>query len=182
MESGKLRHSAPAHQIGPEGLGLAIAAYSSGKFLVAGAHYPFARIVRYISKGGQMETRAVSLKVGQWVTAIFTVKSAQMRRSKNNDDYLVLELYDSSGTIKGHLWNQLEMAPHIKQGSLVKVRGYVKNFNAVLQIKKIWLASKNEISPSDFSVPQKPVSEEEFQDGAQQSLSLFVSQKHLRMH
>jgi 23S rRNA maturation-related 3'-5' exoribonuclease YhaM len=112
-----------------------------------------------------MKTMVEELEPGQWITTVFVVKSALKRKSKNNQEYFVFEFCDRTGSVKGYLWNALETGSSVKPGCYVKVRGYIKTFNDtnILQIKKMWLASKTEITPSDFSVLLEPVSQEEFQ-------------------
>ena len=102
------------------------------------------------------------LKAGQWVTSFFSVRSVVKKKSKNNKDYIVFELADRSGEIKGYLWNSLETGSRINPGCFVKVNGYVKSLNGLdlIQVKQIWLAPKAEICLSDFVDSIENVSEE----------------------
>lgn len=99
-----------------------------------------------------MKTVTRELKVGEWTTTFFAVRSVERRTSRNNRDSMVIDMGDSSGSIRGYLWNALKMGAKIKPHSIVKVTGYVKSFNGIniIQIKQIRPVSKAEIDLNDF--------------------------------
>lgn len=108
---------------------------------------------------------AAQLKEGQKITTFFLIKSATLRKSKNDQDYMVFVLHDRTGSVKGYLWNAPETALPIKPGCFAKVRGHVKKFNGanILHISKIRLALKSEIDVGDFIAARQNVSEKELQ-------------------
>lgn len=89
----------------------------------------------------------------QEMTTFFALEAMQLRRSRNERDYLVLHLYDKTGKINGYLWNDpIEMAATLKEKSFVKVKGVasIVNDSLTLNIEKIRNAEKEEIDITDF--------------------------------
>ena len=113
-----------------------------------------------------MKTMTRELKVGEWATTFFAVRSVERRTSRNNRGYMVIDMGDSSGSIRGYLWNALKMGAKIKLNSIVKVTGYVKSFNGIniIQIKQIRPASKAEIDLNDFVAHPEYCSEKELKE------------------
>ncbi len=87
------------------------------------------------------------------VTTFFALESMCLRRSKTQNNYLILDLYDRSGRIKGYLWSDpTEMAASLREKSYVKVQGISKVVNAsiVLHIERIRTVDKGEVDIRDF--------------------------------
>lgn len=69
------------------------------------------------------------------ITEFLLVRSADVRTDKNNHPYLDMMLADKTGEInaKQWEWNDLMVAP--KQGSVLKVRGTVQEYNGRKQLR-----------------------------------------------
>ncbi len=69
------------------------------------------------------------------ITEFLLVRSADVRTDKNNRPYLDMMLADKTGEInaKQWEWNELMVAP--KQGSVLKVRGTVQEYNGRKQLR-----------------------------------------------
>jgi 3'-5' exoribonuclease len=61
------------------------------------------------------------------------VRMSQKRKSNNGNDYLDMTLADKSGDINAKVWDPLATAP--EQGSVVKVRSAVTEYNGRLQLR-----------------------------------------------
>lgn len=61
------------------------------------------------------------------------VRMSQKRKSNNGNDYLDMTLADKSGDINAKVWDPLASAPD--QGSVVKVRSVVTEYNGRLQLR-----------------------------------------------
>jgi 23S rRNA maturation-related 3'-5' exoribonuclease YhaM len=105
------------------------------------------------------ESGTNELKAGHEVTAFFTVRSMERRKSRNNRDYLVFELIRDSDAIKGYLWGAIGMGSKIRPGCCVKVKGHVKNLNNVnlIEIKQIWPATESDMNANDIVYYRKLV-------------------------
>jgi len=93
------------------------------------------------------------LNPNESITTYFALESMSLRKSKTKKNFLVLDLYDRTGKIKGYLWNDPEvMAATLTEKSFIKVRGLTKMVNGalVLEVEKIRKAEKHEIDMGDF--------------------------------
>lgn len=100
-----------------------------------------------------MKLMKKDIKPNETITTYFALESMGLRRSKNQKNFLALDLYDSTGKIKGYLWNEPEvMAATLTEKSFIKVRGLAKTVNdaLVIELEKIRKAEKHEIDMSDF--------------------------------
>lgn len=100
-----------------------------------------------------MKIMKKDMKPNEQVTTFFALESMQLRKSKKNDNFLVLGLYDKTGKINGYLWHEpVEMAATIKERTIVKVRGIVTMVNGSLTINvgRIRTAEKREVDMEDF--------------------------------
>jgi 3'-5' exoribonuclease len=87
------------------------------------------------------------------ITTFFALESMELRQSRNLRHFLVLNLHDKTGGIRGYLWNEpVESATLLKEKSFVKVRGITKILNGSLaiEIEKIRMAEKHEVDLKDF--------------------------------
>src|SRR5208282_2193067 len=93
------------------------------------------------------------LNPNESITTYFALESMSLRKSKTQKNFLVLDLYDRTGKIKGYLWNDPEvMAATLTEKSFIKVRGLTKMVNGalVIEVEKIRKAAKHEIDMGDF--------------------------------
>ena len=87
------------------------------------------------------------LKVGMEITTYFCLDASRKKTSKDGSDYLVLELSDVSGTIRGFMWNDITVAQCIRPFAVVEVMAIVKSWGGylTLNIKRMRQAWGNEI-------------------------------------
>ncbi len=100
-----------------------------------------------------MKLMKKDLKANERITSFFSLESLQLRKSKAQQHFLSIDLYDKSGKIKGYLWTDpIEMATLLKEKLYVKVRGITKSVNGsiVIDIEKIRTADKSEVDIRDF--------------------------------
>ena len=89
------------------------------------------------------------------------VRSAEQRTSSNGGKYLDLTLCDTTGDINCKMWDGTVQPP--KQGSVIKVRGTVQEYNGRLQMRIERLrnpAPGDDVDPSQLMpcAPEKPES------------------------
>lgn len=106
-----------------------------------------------------------NLKTNEEVTTYLLVKSIALKTGSNRKTYLDLVLGDSSGEINGKKWDvadeEIAGLERIKEGSLIKVRALVTEWNGMkqLRISRIRLTgAEDNLSMSDFvkTAPEKP--------------------------
>ncbi len=100
-----------------------------------------------------MKLMRKDLKANERITTYFALESLQLRTSKTQQQYLVVELCDKTGKIKGYLWDDpIEAIAALQEKSYVKVRGItrVNNVSIVLNIERIRTADKSEVDIRDF--------------------------------
>jgi 3'-5' exoribonuclease len=100
-----------------------------------------------------MKLMKKDIRANEMITSFFALESMQLRKSKTQQHFLAIELYDKSGKIKGYLWTDpIEMAAFLKVKSYVKIRGITKEINGsiVIDIEKIRAADKSEVDIRDF--------------------------------
>jgi 3'-5' exoribonuclease len=85
---------------------------------------------------------------GTEVTSFFlTVSKPEVRKAKNGSAYLVLKLQDRSGEIDARVWGLASDASSpVKEGSIVKVRAEVTEWNDQQQLK---VSNIREVNDSD---------------------------------
>ncbi|MCR4887078.1 MAG: HD domain-containing protein [Clostridiales bacterium] len=89
------------------------------------------------------------------------VRSAEQRTSSNGGKYLDMTLCDTTGDINCKMWDGTVQPP--KQGSVVKVRGTVQEYNGRLQMRIERLrdpAPEDDVDPAQLMpcAPEKPES------------------------
>lgn len=52
-----------------------------------------------------MKLMIKDIKSNKLITSYFLLESFQLKKKKNNEDYLVFNLKDKTGSIKGFIWN-----------------------------------------------------------------------------
>jgi 3'-5' exoribonuclease len=100
-----------------------------------------------------MKQMKKDIKPSQMITTFFALESMEIKKSKAQQNFLALDLYDRTGRIKGYLWNEpVVVAATLTEKSFVKVRGIAKMINnsLIIEIEKIRKAEKHEIDMRDF--------------------------------
>lgn len=105
------------------------------------------------------------LKTNEDITSYFMVKSSALKTGSNRKVYLDLVLGDRSGEINGKKWDiadeEVAGLERIKEGSLIKVRAIVTEWNGMKQLKisRIRLTgAEDNLDISDFvkAAPEDP--------------------------
>lgn len=105
------------------------------------------------------------LRTGDEITDFFMTKAVGIKTGSNNKKYLDISVADKSGEINGKKWDITEdeelSLSAIKEGSLVKIKALVSEWNAVrqLRIMRIRLANEGDsLDMSDFvkAAPEDP--------------------------
>ncbi len=111
-----------------------------------------------------MKTMISELKPDQLFRTFLGINRVSLKKSRNNREYLMIDLYDVTGRIKGYLFHGVEVAREGLKGKLyAEVSGLAKthNGNLILQIHHIKGASEDEFEVSDvFKKPSKEELEE----------------------
>ena len=107
----------------------------------------------------------INLQTNEEITSYFMVKSIALKVGSNRKTYLDIMLGDSTGEISGKKWDvadeEVAGLERIKEGSLIKVRGVITEWNGMKQIKisRIRLTgAEDNLDISDFvkAAPEKP--------------------------
>ena len=132
-----------------------------------------------------------NFKTNEEITTYLMVKSIALKTGSNRKTYLDLLLADSSGEINGKKWDvadeEVAGLERIKEGSIIKVRAIVTEWNGMKQLKisRIRLTGAEDmLDMSDFvkAAPEKPEEmfgfirqrAEAFGDGELKELCLHV--------
>ncbi len=111
-----------------------------------------------------MKTMINDLKADQLFRTYLGINRVSLKKSRNNKEYLMIDLYDVTGKIKGYLFHGIEVAREGLKGKLyAEVYGLTKthNGNLILQIHQIKGVSENQFDASDvFKEPSKEELEE----------------------
>lgn len=102
-----------------------------------------------------------SLAKNDKIDHFFVVKRSELRKTKNNDEFLALEFADKNSTISGNLWKDKDGFEEFRKlfsedkllGKIINVQGTVGEFNSTLniEIKSIRLKDeKDNVSLEDF--------------------------------
>lgn len=98
-----------------------------------------------------------SLSKGDSVNHFLLVKKSDLRLTKQNKEYISLELSDKSLSVQSNLWDDVKnfdvLKNSIKTGSIIKVKGQLDEYQGAPQIKisEIRLANdEDNVSPMDF--------------------------------
>lgn len=100
-----------------------------------------------------MKLMIKDIKSNKLITSYFLLESFQLKKKKNNEDYLVFNLKDKTGSIKGFIWNVTQdLTESLIEKSILKITGYTKILGDSLVIDVLdWrYAEKSEVNLSDF--------------------------------
>lgn len=80
--------------------------------------------------------RLLDYHLGQEFDLVVLIKYSQLRKSKNNQSYLVLQFSDSSGELRGNLWQaEQQDAERFKSGVLVELNGKLEEYQGKPQVR-----------------------------------------------
>ncbi|WP_304130826.1 3'-5' exoribonuclease YhaM family protein [Ignavibacterium album] len=103
------------------------------------------------------QSELASLSKGDAIDHFLLVRKSDLRLTKQNKEYLSLELADKTLSVQSNLWddvkNFLNIKNNIKTGSVVKVKGQLDEYQGAPQIKisEIRLAEEQDnVTPQDF--------------------------------
>lgn len=98
-----------------------------------------------------------SLSKGDAINHFLLVRKSDLRLTKQNKEYISLELADKSLSVQSNLWDDVKnfynIKNNIKTGSVVKVKGQLDEYQGAPQIKitEIRLAKEeDDVTPFDF--------------------------------
>lgn len=97
------------------------------------------------------------LQTGTDLTEFFMLKSVEVRTGSNKKHYLDMTLGDKTGEVSAKKWDladeEMRRAKEYKEGSIIKIRGTVTEWNGMKQLKVIRIRMSNpedEIAATDF--------------------------------
>lgn len=103
------------------------------------------------------QSELASLSKGDSIDHFLLVKKSDLRLTKQNKEYISLELGDKTLSVQSNLWDDVKnfqnLKSHITSGSIVKVKGQLDEYQGAPQIKisEIRLAEeKDNVTPLDF--------------------------------
>ncbi len=101
-------------------------------------------------------------EIGEFFKGYCVIRNAELKYSQAGKPYLVLELGDRSGRLKGRLWNRAEeVFRSVSRGKIVKVRGRIQSLfdGKEILIEQISTVRRNEKVPLEnlFPVSQKNI-------------------------
>jgi len=74
------------------------------------------------------------LKEGENIQSDYLIEEISIRKKKNGEDYLSLNLTDKTGSLTARMWDNLEGLPELKKGDFILVDSQVSSFNGSLQL------------------------------------------------
>lgn len=77
-----------------------------------------------------MKIMIKDIKPNKFFDSIFFLDSFELRKDRNNKEYIMLNLSDKSGSIKAFIWNaSIEVFEKLIRKTFLKITGYSKFFN-----------------------------------------------------
>ena len=90
---------------------------------------------------------------GEQITSFFLVQHKEIAKKRNNEDYLKLQLFDRTGSIKAVMWDNVdEVKDTFNRDDIVKIQGVSGLYQDTLQIviRRMRRASEEEIDLGDL--------------------------------
>lgn len=129
------------------------------------------------------QTELSALKKGSQVNHYLVVRKIELRKTKNGNDFLSIELGDSSLTLVSNIWDNFDsIVKKFKTGDVVKIKGTIDEFQGTPQLKinSINPVSENEnITAIDFlpkSKRDKKVMVDEFKNRIEKISNSFLKE------
>jgi 3'-5' exoribonuclease len=92
---------------------------------------------------------------GQEVNEVFVVRAHSLRRRRNGEPFLKLQLGDSSGAVEAVIWDEVEaLAPVCPSGSVVRILGRFavdERYGPGLTVKRMRAAAEHEYDLGDLT-------------------------------
>ena len=103
-----------------------------------------------------MIKRLLDYNDGEDMDLVLLLKDSSLRTSKNGKQYLVLQFSDSSGTIRGNLWNASQQdADTFSPGTIVELSGKREEYQDRPQIRIYDLRVVGPNEGSDLQLSKK---------------------------
>ena len=98
------------------------------------------------------EAYIADLKPGTSLTTTFLVRTKERKTARNGSAYLDLEFQDSTGTIKGKLWDCDSSRPAFEADDVVRISGTVEIYqgNLQLSLRKIVKCREADVDLADY--------------------------------
>jgi len=97
------------------------------------------------------------MKVGDTFTGFCVIRKKELKHKQNGEPYLILEVGDRSGRLRGKLWkNAQSYYDSLKVGALIKIQGKIQTFldTKEIHIQRLRLARKDEEIELEHIVPK----------------------------
>ena len=105
------------------------------------------------------QTELIKLKKGEPVNHFLLLKKSELKLTKQNKQYLYIELGDKSISLSANIWDNFsEIYSKLKAGDMVKVTGTIDEFQGTPQIKVTAIRQAvpvDGVSPADFLARSK---------------------------
>jgi 3'-5' exoribonuclease len=105
------------------------------------------------------QSELFSLNKGDAIDHFLLVRKCELRTSKNNKQYLSLELADKSLTVNSNMFESFEeIYTKVKTGDIVKVKGSIEDYQGSPQIKVKSIRPakfEDDVTPMDFLAKSK---------------------------
>ncbi len=110
-----------------------------------------------------MYKKISGFQIGETIEGFYLIKTVSVKTSSNNKSFLDINLADKTGEINAKLWDSTkEDENQFKEGSLIKVRGNVSEWQGKLQLKimRIRLADESDCLILEEYIPAAPLESE----------------------
>ncbi len=97
------------------------------------------------------------MEVGDTFTGFCVIRKKELKHKQNGEPYLILELGDRSGRLRGKLWkNARSYYDSLKVGMLIKIQGKIQTFldRKEIRIQRVRVARKDEQVELEQIVPK----------------------------
>jgi 3'-5' exoribonuclease len=93
------------------------------------------------------------IEPGEQITSFFLVQYKEVAKKRNNEDYLKLQLFDRTGSIKAVMWDNVEeVKDTFERDDIIKIQGVSGLYQDTLQIviRRLRRAEEDEIDLGDL--------------------------------
>lgn len=102
-------------------------------------------------------TRLKEKKIGDTFIGFCVVRKKELKHKKDGEPYVLLEVGDRSGRLRGKIWNNAhEFYTNLKVGQLIKLKGRIQSFKDTreIHIERLRIARKEEENALDELIPK----------------------------
>lgn len=110
-----------------------------------------------------MYNKISGFQIGDTIEGFYLIKTVSVKTSSNNKSFLDINVADKTGEINAKLWDSTkEDENEFSEGSLIKVRGNVSEWQGKLQLKimRIRLVDESDCLILDEYIPKAPIESE----------------------